>query len=48
MAREDVAEALKDEEERQALDRLVTRRVAFCSPITGRYHALSRLVEHLI
>lgn len=29
------------------LDGLVRRRLAFQSPITGRYHALSRLVEHL-
>ena len=29
------------------LDELVHRRLAFQSPITGRYHALSRLVEHL-
>lgn len=29
------------------LDGLVGRGLAFRSPITGRYHALSRLVEHL-
>ena len=44
IARED----LDDAGEREALDRLVDRRVAFRSPITGRYHALSRLVEHLM
>ena len=32
----------------EALDHLVGRRLAFRSPITGRYHALSRLVEHLM
>ena len=31
----------------RVLDELVARRLAFQSPITGRYHALSRLVEHL-
>lgn len=31
-----------------ALDRLVARRVAFRSPVSGAYHALSRLVGHLI
>ena len=34
--------------ERDALDRIVERRLAFRSPISGRYHALSRLVQHLL
>lgn len=29
-------------------DVLVERRLAFRSPVSGRYHALSRLVEHLL
>jgi hypothetical protein len=33
---------------RAALDRLVERRLAFLSPITGRYHSLSRLVQPLL
>jgi hypothetical protein len=37
-----------DREDTEVLDHLVGRRLAFRSPITGRYHALSRLVEHLI
>lgn len=31
----------------QALDSLSERGLAFKSPVTGRYHALSRLVQHL-
>ena len=34
--------------ERDALNRIVHRRLAFRSPISGRYHALSRLVKHLL
>jgi hypothetical protein len=30
------------------LDRLALRRLVFRSPISGRYHALSRLVSHLM
>ena len=48
IAREDVDDVLAGAGEREALDRLVERCVAFRSPITGRYHALSRLVEHLM
>ncbi|NJD20865.1 MAG: hypothetical protein FIA95_16475 [Gemmatimonadetes bacterium] len=48
IAREEVLDLLPDEGLRQALDRLVARRLAFPSPITGRYHALSRLVAHLM
>jgi len=47
IARDD-AESLGDAGDREVLDRLVERRLAFCSPITGRYHALSRLVDHLM
>lgn len=43
-----LTEFLPDEEARAALDRLVDRRVAFRSPGSGRYHALSRLVQHLL
>jgi anti-anti-sigma regulatory factor len=38
---------LPDGPEHAVLDRLVRRGLAFRSPITGRYHALSRLVGHL-
>jgi hypothetical protein len=48
IAREEVSELFPDEAVRQALDLLVARRLAFPSPITGRYHALSRLVAHLM
>ena len=43
-----LTEFLPDDEARAALDRLVDRRVAFRSPGSGRYHALSRLVQHLL
>lgn len=32
----------------RALDGLAARRLVFTSPVTGRYHALSRLVAHLL
>ena len=48
IAREEACELLPGEALRQALDVLVARRLAFPSPITGRYHALSRLVAHLM
>jgi len=48
IAREEVPGLLPDEATRRALDQLVARRLAFPSPITGRYHALSRLVAHLM
>lgn len=48
LAREELPELLPDEASRQALDQLVARHLAFPSPITGRYHALSRLVAHLM
>jgi hypothetical protein len=48
LAREEVPELFPRPELRDALDELVSRRLAFASPITGRYHALSRLVAHLM
>lgn len=48
IARDDADGVLAGDGEREALDLLVQRRLAFRSPITGRYHALSRLVEHLM
>jgi hypothetical protein len=48
IGREEVATLLPDEAARGALDDLAARHLAFTSPITGRYHALSRLVAHLM
>jgi hypothetical protein len=49
MVGEDEVEALYPvSEEREAMATLVARRLAFRSPISGRYHALSRLVQHLL
>lgn len=48
IAREEVPAVFPDEAERNALEHLVARHLAFPSPITGRYHALSRLVAHLM
>ena len=48
IAKEEVVHVLQEESAQQALDLLTRRRLAFRSPITGRYHALSRLVEHLM
>ena len=39
---------LPDPDERAALDGLIARRLAFRSPTSGRIHALSRLVAHLL
>jgi len=47
LTQDDMSELLDSEEQRAALDSLVRRRLAFRSPITGRVHALSRLVAHL-
>ncbi len=44
---EDVSTLLSTEAERSALESLVRRRLVFRSPITGRVHALSRLVQDL-
>lgn len=41
-------EAAGDAALHEALERLVARRLAFRSPVSGGYHALSRLVAHLI
>lgn len=48
VAKEEVEELFPSAGVRQALDHLVERRLAFASPINGRYHALSRLVAHLM
>jgi hypothetical protein len=48
VARDDLDGVAAEGEERDALAALVKRRLIFQSPITGRYHALSRLVEHLM
>jgi hypothetical protein len=47
VAKEQVRDVFVGDEALEALERLAARRLAFRSPITGRYHALSRLVEHL-
>lgn len=48
LSSEDVEDLLPDQAQREALELLVTRRLAFRSPISGRYHALSRIVDHLM
>ena len=48
LSREELENVLPDAEHRQALEQLVERRLVFRSPISGRYHALSRLVAHLM
>lgn len=48
LGRDDVEEALASPALRDALERLVQRRLVYRSPITGRVHALSRLVAHLM
>lgn len=48
LTREEIPLVLTDGGHRDALDRLVERRLVFRSPITGRVHALSRLVAHLM
>ncbi len=48
VAREEMDDVLTDPSERAALETLVERRLVFRSPITGRVHALSRLVAHLM
>ena len=45
---DEVLSMYPEQGERDALDRIVERRLAFRSPISGRYHALSRLVQHLL
>ncbi len=48
VGREEVTQLFSDEAVRAALPNLVVKRLAFQSPISGRYHALSRLVQHLL
>ncbi len=48
VTREEAPELLEDADDRAAFDRLVERRLAFRSPLSGRIHALSRLVQHLM
>jgi hypothetical protein len=48
LAREELETVLPETAHRDALERLVGRRLVFRSPISGRYHALSRLVAHLM
>ena len=48
LSREELESAFPLAEHRDALERLAQRRLAFRSPISGRYHALSRLVAHLM
>ncbi len=45
---DDVDDLFAEAAERAALESLATRGLAFRSPTTGRVHALSRLVEHLM
>jgi len=45
---EEVDALLPGAEDREALGGLVRRRLAFRSPASGRVHALSRLVHHLL
>ncbi|HKJ01591.1 MAG TPA: hypothetical protein VJ997_04020 [Longimicrobiales bacterium] len=47
-SRDDLESVLPVVAHRDALERLVERRLVFRSPISGRYHALSRLVAHLM
>lgn len=44
----EVGEILPAEGQRTALEQVINRRLAFRSPISGRIHALSRLVRHLL
>lgn len=48
IAAEEVDDLLDDDEDRSTLRSLADRALAFRSPISGRTHALSRLVEHLM
>jgi len=45
---DEVAQVTSEAGGEVALERLLSRRLAFRSPITGRWHALSRLVSHLL
>jgi hypothetical protein len=48
LTEDEMAQGIPESERAEALDRLSRRRLAFRSPITGRWHALSRLVSHLL
>lgn len=48
MLPDEIPALLPETADREALDALVSRRLAFASPISGRYHSLSRLVAHLM
>jgi hypothetical protein len=48
VAEDQLMDVYPEKDARSALDRLVQRRVAFRGPGTGHYHALSRLVQHLM
>jgi hypothetical protein len=48
LEREEVDSRLDDADDRAGLDQLVERRLVFRSPHTGRIHALSQLVRHLL
>jgi hypothetical protein len=48
VARDEVGELSGGESAKETLDQLAVRRLAYCSPITGRYHALSHLVGKLM
>ena len=47
IAADELTRVLPSEDERHALEGLAERRLAFRSPISGGFHALSRLVERL-
>jgi len=48
VARSEGAGGPGDDLDRGAIDALIDRRVAFRSPVSGRVHALSHLVRHLL
>lgn len=47
LAKDELAGIMRHAEGAATFERLAARRLAFRSPVTGRYHALSRLVRHL-
>ena len=48
IAAEEIKTVFEDSEDQAVLQILVDRALAFRSPISGRVHALSRLVQHLM
>jgi hypothetical protein len=48
LTEDEMAQVIQGSGREEALDRLLRRRLAFRSPVTGRWHALSRLVSHLL